>query len=183
VSTEQLVPNSSLGSRCNTGIALRDGSDLPRAGFKGPAAADFLRTNGVPVPERHNQWSPHLGGFVMRLGYSEFLLESPVENDWITPLDERSRAASQVVPVLRQDTSLLLSGPRVHDLLAQVCSFDFESLRTSPNEVIMTQMVGVSIIALCTSPSSALAYRVWCDPSFGDYLIHTLEQIITEQAP
>jgi hypothetical protein len=47
----------------------------------------------------------------------------------------------------------------------------------------MTQMIGVSIIALCTSPSPERAYRVWCDPSFGDYLIHTLEQIITEQAP
>ena len=172
-----------MSSEQLAGITLRDCSDLPRAGFKGPTAAEFLRANGVPVPDRHNQWSPHLGGFVMRLGFSEFLLESTAENDWTTPLDERSRTATQVVPVLRQDTSLFLSGPRVHDLLAQACSFDFESLRASPNEVVMTQMIGVSIITLRTSPSPEPAYRVWCDPSFGDYLIHTLEQITAEQAP
>ena len=49
-------------------------------------------------------------------------------------------------------------------------------------EVNKHQMIGVSIIALCTSLSPGPTYRVWCDPSFGDYLINTLEQIATEQA-
>jgi sarcosine oxidase subunit gamma len=164
-------------------VGIRDLSSLPRTGLKGAGAAELLRASGITVPERHNQWVSHLGGLVLRLGYTEYLLESTAENEWTAPIDESARLASQVVPVLRQDTSLLLFGPRVHDLLAQVCSFDFESLTDSPYEVVMTQMIGVSIIVLHAAAQPVPTYRIWCDPSFGDYLLHTLEQIAREQAP
>jgi sarcosine oxidase gamma subunit len=161
-------------------VIIVDFSFLPRAGVKGAGAADWLRQSGIPIPASHNQWIEHRGGVVARLGHTEFLLESAADDDWTHALSQASSWPAQTVPVLRQDASLLLTGERVHELLAQTCSFRFASLQASPGEVVMTQMIGISIVAIAVPHFRIPAYRLWCDPSFGHSLWRYLEDIAAE---
>jgi len=160
-------------------VFLCDLSTLPRTGLKGAGAADFLGARGFPVPEQHNEWLAYRNGIVARLGHTEFLLESGAD-DWTHELGFDTLPAMDVVPILREDSSLLLGGAHVLDLFARTCSFEFAALRDRPREVVMTQMIGVSITALALSFAPTPAYRLWCDPSFGDYIAHSLAQISME---
>ncbi|MCE2969020.1 MAG: hypothetical protein LW847_02120 [Burkholderiales bacterium] len=59
-----------------TGVALNDVSARARVGVKGAAAAEFLRAQGLAVPERFNCWTERDGVLVARLGMTEFLVEA-----------------------------------------------------------------------------------------------------------
>jgi sarcosine oxidase, subunit alpha len=182
VSDVDLAPPSRRFEReriCAAGLALTDLSSLARLGLKGPKAAELLRALRIPVPSSHNQWIAHREGIVGRLGASEFLLECAADDDWTRSVLE-AFPAEQVAPVSRSDAALLIAGSRAHELLAQICSYDFGQFQISPQELVMTQMTGVPVIVISVSTSPTPAYRLWCDPTFADYLWHTLEHIAAE---
>src|SRR4051794_37335356 len=58
-------------------LALADASFLPRIVIKGPQAAAFLQSLGIPIPESILKVAPlEGGGLIARTGGSEFFLES-----------------------------------------------------------------------------------------------------------
>ena len=174
--TDMLVPETFGRDACPE-IALADLSYLRRSGCKGPDAAAWLKQQGIPTPDRHNRWLVHRGGVVARLGLTEYFMESGLQDDWVSGLHVGS---ATLTPVLRQDAALLLCGPRVHELLLQVCSYDFESLDLAAQEAVMTQMIGVSVLVILIARRPFSSYRLWCDPSFAHYLWTTLEGIAGE---
>ncbi len=164
-------------------VMLADLSFLSRTGFKGSAAASWLQAQSLVVPTLPNHWVAHRRGLVARLGMSEFFLESATADDWVSGLS--APADLPVVPVLRQDAALLLCGERVHELLLQVCSYNFASLtagHSTPAEqaVVMTQMLGISVLMLAIPHAALPVYRLWCDPSFATYLWRQLALIAAE---
>jgi sarcosine oxidase subunit gamma len=69
----------------------------------------------------------------------------------------------------------------VHELLAQVCNIDFASLDVDSLPVIMTLMIGVSVLVVPQQTAGARRrYRIWCDPTFGGYLGETLTALVKE---
>ena len=66
----------------------------------------------------------------------------------------------------------------MHDALAQVCNIDFARLDLARAPVIMTLMIGVTVLVLPEAAGYGRRYRIWCDPSFGEYLEHQLSVII-----
>ncbi|MBK9021261.1 MAG: hypothetical protein IPL72_15245 [Sulfuritalea sp.] len=100
-------------------IAFDNVSRTPRAGVKGPGAAEWLAGLGLPVPDAPNQWLPLEGGLIARLGMTEFLVEGPASAKLGAPFGHG------VYPVLRQDTALVLRGARLNDLLLETCSVNF----------------------------------------------------------
>jgi hypothetical protein len=221
-----------------TAVVLREVAGRQRLGLKGAAAPEFLRAQGLAVPEQFNHWTEVDGVLVARLGMTEFLLEaqaltrrfappSPADaGEGLTPL-ARTKAMSlslsgrgaggegkepgalgpasseariaalataldtqvaastpDLYPVLRADYALELSGPRANDLLQQSCNVNFAPLVRAATEsagpLALTQMVGVSITVLPQRTAGGLVYRIWCDPSFGPYLVSTLQDIATD---
>ncbi len=173
------VPTQFAGEGLPT-VALVDCSFLPRAGVKGEGAGAWLEQQGIALPQRHNHWLPHRGGWVGRLGHNEFLLESAPDADWTRPLRDNAAWPLRTMPVLRQDASLLLCGSALYELLAQTCSFNFGALDPPACELVMTQMIGVSVLAAPVPGAPLPALRLWCDPSFAPYLWRTLAQIAGE---
>ena len=163
-------------------VELADLSVLRRAGLKGPGAADWLRTRGVPVPERPNAWSLlAAGGLIARLARSEFLIEDGARGDAVPALEHAlCDGAAGVYPVLRQDAALFLRGAAVHDLFAQTCSIDFKSIPPRERAVTLTMMIGVAVTIICTSLDDKPCYRIWCDGTYGAYLWDALLEIATE---
>lgn len=156
-----------------------------RLGLKGPRAAEWLAAQGVAAPARSNTWSRRpLAGvaevLIARLGASEFFLEARDPGALASLAVGLAAEPAGVYPVLREDCAFRLSGPGVHDVLAQVCNVDFAGLDLEARPVIMTLMIGVAVLAVPDGTSDARQYRFWCDPTFGPSLSETLGALIVE---
>ena len=99
-------------------VGLCDVSLLEKLGLKGPDAATWLGDQGLAVPaEVYASGSLEAGGLVVRLGADEFLLEAGSLDRSLTPLrDALPVDSAQLVPVVREDATLLLCGLRALDL-------------------------------------------------------------------
>jgi sarcosine oxidase, subunit gamma len=164
-------------------VALADLSCLTRFGLKGPAAEVWLGSREIPLPQRMNQWLP-IGrwGLLARLGSSEFLIEDDPGERGVT-LDlkaELGRGIRGVVPVLRQDAEIAIAGCRAIDLLVQTCNVNFLKLPSAERPVVMTSMIGVSVLIVPSTWDEVPLYRVWCDPSYAQYLWTQLLGIVKE---
>jgi sarcosine oxidase subunit gamma len=82
-----------------------------------------------------------------------------------------------VYPVAREDWRFDLAGERVHDVLAQVCNVNFAALRLDAHPLVMTLMIGVSVLVV---PQGGRQYAIWCDPTFGPYVSESLGAVVTE---
>ncbi len=163
-------------------VAMADLSFLPKAGLKGPSAAQWLTTQGVTIPAEANTWTALPDdGVIARLGRSEFFLEDGAAGG----LAARMRAAlgagaDGVYPVIRQDAGILLAGARSNELLVQTCNVNFEEIGPAGGIAVMTQMIGVSVLVIRKSLRQLPCYRIWCDPTFARYFWETLSGIAVE---
>lgn len=168
-----------------SGLAFERCRQRGRLGVKGPRAAEWLAAQGIAVPGTPNTWAHSRDDadsdalLVARLGESEFFLEADGGGDRLprlsTSLNQRPPG---VYPVLREDWAFTLSGEGVHELLAQVCSFNFAGLNVEPRPVIMTLMMGVSVLVV-PQGTGERGYRIWCDPSFGPFFTEALAGVAT----
>lgn len=176
----------------NGAVVLRRVSERPRFGCKGPMAEAWLRELTLEAPPDANTWTCRTGDGVLvaRLATSEFLVEamagdkdparSRVAETARLLLDPRQRRAN-LVPVLRQDTVLELSGARANDLLVETCNVNFvplaRSAQSSGGPVLLTSMIGVGVTVIVRRAGGDVTYTIWCDPSFDHYFWSTLAEI------
>jgi len=166
-------------------LRIIDLSSRNRFGVKGAGAANWLTEQGIALPERPNSWLPlSQGGLVARLGLSEFLIEDDGTGQTAWNLNQQVAQTqsfpAKVYPVLRQDFAIALWGNAVYDLLAQTCSINVRALVQTEHPVVITSMIGVAMTLLPDERASQPLYRLWCDRTFGDYVLRTLLDIITE---
>ena len=124
--------------------------------------------------DRDDSWN-----VVGRLGFTEFFVEERGEAAGIAALEQLTAGDfAGAYPVLREDLRLVLGGERVAEVLAQVCNVNFSALDIAQRPVVMTLMIGVSVLVLPQQQPDGAIYRIWCDPSFGTYLWETLEEVV-----
>jgi len=170
-----------------------------RLGLKGPRAAQWLAANGIHSPLAPNTWTeaPPAAAtqalLVARLGSSEFFLEDAAGGTTLKRIaPSLQEHAAGVYPVLREDWAFVLCGEGLHQVLAQVCNVNFAALKLDARPLIMTLMIGVAVLVVPQSASgdSGAAvqrpgaqereYRIWCDPTFGPYLLESLGEVVSE---
>jgi sarcosine oxidase subunit gamma len=153
---------------------------------KGPRAAALLGQLDLAVPASPNSWSPLRGSdrddswnVIGRLGSTEYFVEESGEAPGIAQLEKLTReGVPGAWPVLREDFAVVLGGSGAPDVLAQVCNVNFAALPS--RAVVMTLMIGVSVLVMPQMMDEGMAYRIWCDPSFGTYLKSELEQMVNQ---
>lgn len=161
-----------------------------RVGCKGPAAERWLASRGITVPEGANRFVMSAArALTARLATSEFLLESTADSadHALAPIRlalERAEMPSGVYPVLRQDFVLEIAGPAANELFLQTCAVDLRpAARESTEEagpVILTSMIGVSVVLACRPVAGAPRFTVWSDPSYSHYFHRQLLAIAAE---
>jgi sarcosine oxidase subunit gamma len=161
-------------------VAITDASCLQRMGVKGPAAEQWLTAQGLTMPGVNSWGRTPDGAFLARLARTEFFLEDRVGGTTVAQLRDVLRPAPGVYPVIRQDAALVLQGERVNDLLVQTCNVDFQAWPLHQQSVVMTSMVGVSVLVAWDAQDGVPRYRIWCDGTFGTYLWETLLEIAVE---
>ncbi len=166
-----------------TSIALTDLSCLGRFGLKGPAAENWLREQSIPVPPGVNQWL-QIGqcSLIARLATSEFFIEDGTGSDNFA-FDIRHKLGCGlpgVTPVLRQDAKIAMAGPVAHEVCAQTCSVNFAALNLDERPLVMTTMIGVSVLVIPGLWNGKPLFQIWCDPTFSPYLWKHLLEIAQE---
>jgi sarcosine oxidase gamma subunit len=161
-----------------------------RAGCKGPAAEGWLASNGFTVPVGPNSYEIDASGVLTaRLATSEFLLESTQAGSEgsVQSLRNALQAANfpkGVYPVLRADVVLEIVGPRADELFLQTCAVDLSPAVRASTEttgpVIMTSMIGVSVVLTCRRSVNEPRFTVWSDPSYSAYFHSQLQAIAAE---
>ena len=173
-----------------TSSMLRDVSERPRFGCKGPAAETWLQGLGLPIPSAPNSWCcQQENALVARLATSEFLVESlgpahaRISERAGSLLDSAQRRVG-LVPVLRQDLVLELTGAAANDLLLETCNVNFAPLardaEADAGPLVLTSMIGVGVTVIPRRNAGDVMYTIWCDPSFGHYFHATLAAIAGE---
>ncbi len=172
-----------------TTIEFVSSAPCVRLGLKGPRAAAWLAARGIATPAAPNSWVGTVAGgaagaaeeglLVARLGAAEFFLEDQagVARGLLPALDTPPPG---VYPVLREDAAFCLSGDGAFDVLAQVCNVDFAGLAWESQPVIMTLMVGVAVLVLPQVRGGGGRFRIWCDPTFGDYLGESVGSVVVD---
>jgi sarcosine oxidase subunit gamma len=166
-------------------------SRCERFGIKGPRAAEWLEARGITLPGAPNQWTSGVAAaadtatlgelLVARLGTGEFFLEDCAGGSRVRGLEAALDPPQPgVYPVLREDAAFSLSGPGSYDVLAQVCNVNFADLELASKPVIMTLMIGVAVLIVPQMVGAGPRFRIWCDPTFGQYLEESLGMVVTE---
>jgi sarcosine oxidase subunit gamma len=162
-------------------LGLADFSAWPRVTVKGPRAAEFLQSQGVPVPgEILETASLAGGGLIGRTGGAEFFLEDgPGGNNVATIESALGAGGNGVYRVLRQDASIVLAGSRGAELLRHVSAYDFVGGET-PGRMVFTRVANLSCMALSKRFNEIPAWQFCCDGTYGPYLWETLLEVAHE---
>lgn len=162
-------------------------SDFVRIGLKGPRAAEWLQQRGMIVPALPNTWRAldDQEGLVARLGASEFFIEQHRSAGSEDLARELEHAHDGVYPVLREDRAFVLQGSTAEDVLVQMCNVNFARVSRSDRCVVMTMMIGIAVLVIPQDEAGNDArkanggcYRIWCDPSYGDYFWSSLQDVM-----
>ncbi len=161
-------------------IAIEQVRSLARIGLKGPRAQQWLAQQSVATPDRPNTWCP-VGDdeqdICVRLGASEFFLEQADGNTLRRLNTELAGHVPGVYPVLREDRAFVLAGEAADEILAQMCNVNFSALDAAEREAVMTLMIGVAVTVVPQGNAAQRRYRIWCDPSCGDYFWSSLQDV------
>ena len=157
-------------------LELHRGGPRERFGLKGPGAAQWLAEHGLGAPSAPNTWievaapdEPDAAVLVARLGACEFFLEDRAAGTLLRSIEPAARGAScrACIRCCARTRRSLLSGAAVHEVLAQVCNVNFADPGVESRPVIMTLMIGVSVLVVPRVVGGARRYRIWCDPTYG----------------
>lgn len=160
-------------------IQLENLGVLPRIGFKGPGAAAWLQDQSLPIPaDIFDAIGQDDGSLIVRLGNSEFMIESSSRSDLVARLDaQQALLLAGVYSIPHSEVTLELSGSDADLVFAQTCGIDFS--KAAIDRVVYTRVAGVSC-GILKRFAAEPRYRIWVDFGFAPYLWETLAAISSE---
>ena len=161
-------------------VSITDVSYLARYGVKGPQASKWLASHGVATPKDANSWVQNDQTLVMRLGGSEFLIEDQGSGKTCEKLAAETKRVDGVYKVPHADAAYLLAGSEVLNLLSELCALDLRESELLENDLVMTQLAGISATVLRRKIHNETVYKLWCDGTYGEYMQHVLDEISGE---
>lgn len=162
-------------------LGLADLSYLEKIGFKGANAPEWVKRQSFDLPAPNAWTEVDTGGVLARLAASEFFIEDSEGGTFAARVRAALREApTGVYPVARRDAGFALVGERVYELLVETCNVDFRKISSASRTVVMTMMVGVSVLVVRRDVGQGMCFRLWCDPTMAPYLWDTLAGIALE---
>lgn len=168
-------------------LALTDMSLLPKTGFRGPQALQWLQSQNVVLPPENNQGAIQPdGALALRLSNGEALLLGGIRGNG-EQLDQLGEAHTREEPegvhqVLRADSSawFLVSGRLAPEMLSKLCGVDFSPDVFSQLEVAQTSVARSNAIVLRWDLGQTLAYHVIPGAAYAEYLWDCLMDAMVE---
>jgi sarcosine oxidase, subunit gamma len=171
----------------STQLALADLSTLPRTGFKGTGAPDWLEEHGAKLPNSPNQAAQQEdGSLVARLSNDESLILGDLNAESTLPsmLQERwsLESARRVYPLPRRDSHcwFALTGKHASAMLAKVCGVDMRTHKFAAGTVAQTSLARVNAIILRNDLATTSCLFILSDVSSAEYLWDALLDAMAE---
>ena len=162
-------------------LGVTDVSCLQRYGFKGPQAAKWATEHALEIPIKPNSWTlSNSNALVLRLGGSEFLVEDQFGGKTSQQLSSDTLRVPGVYKVPRADAAFILSGSAVLNLFSELCSLDLRASALLENDLMMTQVAGISATVIRQTRNGEMLYRIWCDGTYGACMWNALLEIANE---
>ena len=158
-------------------LALIDLSPLPRSGFKGRGALDWVRAQGVAVGDSDNLAYPNEAGtLAARLAATEVLLLGGLagEDDLCRRLDSAwsldSAEAAYLVPRRSANFWFLVTGAHAADMFAKICGVDLRPRHFANHQIAQTSVARINGIIIRDDLDEIPAYHLLGDWASADYL-------------
>jgi len=180
------LPGGAEAAARDPELILCDLSPLPRCGFKGPGAPDWLRTMGIDGPSEPNLAEEQGGVLAVSLSRQERLLLNPLssDQDLCSKFGEgwSFDGAPGCYPVPRNDTHcwFLAAGECAPDMLAKLCGVDLRPHKFAGGQVAQTSLARISCIVIRSDVGPARGYYLLADSASADYLWSCLEDAMAE---
>ena len=167
-------------------LGLCDLSPLPRVGFRGPAALDWLRARRVRGLDRDNRADMQRGGaLAARLAPTEAAILGSLTGRG--DLCDRLEAALDADPepgcykVLRRDGSFhfLLGGTHAAETMATLCGVDLRARAFPAGSVAQTSVARMSMIVIAVSLGEIPAFHLLGDSASASYAWGVLVDAMT----
>jgi len=169
-------------------LGLADLSTLPRIGFKGRGATDWLNKQGARLPEQPNRAliQPD-GSLLARLSAQEVLILCALQAAHARPVrlqDDAGSAAAQHAYLLPRADShcwLALTGEYAAQTLAKICAVDMRLHKFAQGDVAQTSVARVNAILIRYDlANDAPCFYILCDVSLAEFLWTSLIDAMQE---
>ena len=160
-------------------MGLADLSSLPRGGFKGAGAPEWLREHGVVLPAEPNRTAVQEGGeLVAALSWEEHLvlnsLPTAQERDLCAVLNDAwsLQDAPRCYQLPRQDSHcwFAISGEHCSAMLAKLCAVDMRFHKFANGSVAQTSLARINAIIIRHDLNTVPLFYILADSASADYL-------------
>ncbi|MGJ7547006.1 sarcosine oxidase subunit gamma [Pseudomonas alloputida] len=156
-------------------VVLQDLTDLPRVGFRGAEAAEFLSGHGFALPEIANRALEQQDGtIVARLSQTEYLLlgcgsdagERVADEEATWELDHQ---ANYLLP--RQDSHAWfeLSGAAIEQVMAKICGVDLRQQSFGTGLIAQTSAARINVIVIRSTRNDIPCFHLLFDRASREY--------------
>jgi sarcosine oxidase subunit gamma len=170
-------------------LAICDLSALPRIGFKGRDALDWLRRLGFDCGGTPNRTYPQSNGVLVAvLAPDEALLLSPLTTPVLTLADLAGECSLddgiRRYPVPRADTNFefMVSGRHAAEMLAKLCGIDLRPAVFAAVGVAQTSVARLNAIVVRADVGDIPAFRILGDSASAEYMWDAMLDAMAEYA-
>ncbi|WHS58418.1 sarcosine oxidase [Pseudomonas sp. G2-4] len=168
------------------GCCLADLTDLPRVGFRGAHAAEYLRSRGFVLPDAPNRAVIQADGSqVARLSQTEYLLLGSPKDQGQRMADEEAQweldhRANYLLPRQDSHACFQLSGEHLSEVMAKLCGVDLSLQAFGPGTVAQTSAARINVIVINSDTVQQRSLHILCDRASREYFREALEDAMQE---
>jgi sarcosine oxidase, subunit gamma len=184
-------PEEELGLAQHLGLA--DLSPLPRTGFKGGGAVEWLQSQGLEIRPDSNRGYLQAGGEIaLRLAPTEVLLLDSLsgsgtlidrlEAGWSWGEERPRRPTGYPMPRADSHAWFAISGKQTPEMLAKLCGIDFRLHKFANGRIAQTSIAKMTGIVLRQDFDRLAGFHLLADSASAEYLWDCLLDAMREFA-
>ncbi len=172
-------------------LGLADLSVLPRTGFKGPGAVEWLTAQGLDIGADSNKaYRQPDGALAARLAPSEIFLiggldgsgdlMTRVNTAWFWSSNKPRRLIGYPMPRADSHAWFMVCGQLAPAMFAKICAIDLRVHRFVEGAIAQTSIAKMNAIIIRADLGAILAFHLLADSASAEYLWHCVLDAMEE---
>ncbi len=174
-------------------LGLADLSPLPRTGFKGAGAVEWLQSQGLDIgPESNRAYRQPGGEIALRLAPTEVLLVDSLngpgalidrlDSAWSWGQERPRHPIGYPMPRADSHAWFAISGQETPEMFAKICAIDFRLHKFADGQIAQTSVAKMNGIVLRRDFGEIAGFHLLADSAAAEYLWECLLDAMAEFA-